>query len=749
MQKIFFKIYNWLFLLFKTVCFLFVTKVQKIKINIDYLIEKKLKYKYEIILKLNILIKGAMYMKVFTTENIRNISLLGHRGSGKTTLVESILYVKDYIKRKGDVENGTTVSDFDKEEIRRIFSINTSLIPVEHNDVKLNFLDTPGYFDFVGEVVSALRVSASAVLVLDATAGVEVGTEKAWKLLEERKLPRIIFVNKMDKGYVNYPKLLNELKEKFGKKIAPFCIPIGEKDEFKGFVNVVDMVGRVFDGKECVDTPIPADIDVSEVRNLLFEAIAETDEALMDKYFAGEEFTKEEIVKGLHKGVVNGDIVPVMVGSAQQNIGIHTLLNYLELYMPCPTELFSGQRIGEDPTTQQEKIVKISSENPFSAIVFKTLVDPFIGKISFFKVNSGTIKKETEVFNPKKNKKERIAQILTMQGNKQIELDELCAGDIGATTKLQFTQTGDTLCDKNFPVVFNKIRFPKPNIFSGVLPADKNDDEKLSTAIQRVMEEDPTFVMTRNYETKQLLIGGQGEKHLYIILCKIKNKFGVHAELEDVVVSYRETILGKAEVQGKHKKQSGGAGQFGDVFIRFEHSEKDFEFVDEIKGGVVPKNYIPAVEKGLIEAKEKGVLAGYPTINFKATLYDGSYHPVDSNDLSFKLAAILAFKAGMEKAKPILLEPVVRMEIRIPEEYMGDVMGDLNKRRGRVLGMDHTETGEQLLLAEVPEAEILKYSIDLRALTQGRGEFEYEFVRYEEVPENISKKIIEERNKDK
>ena len=688
-------------------------------------------------------------MKVFTTDNIRNISLLGHRGSGKTTLIESILYVKDYIKRKGDVENGTTVSDFDKEEIRRIFSINTSLIPVEHNDVKLNFLDTPGYFDFVGEVVSALRVSASAVLVLDATAGVEVGTEKAWKLLEERKLPRIIFVNKMDKGYVNYTKLLTELKEKFGKKIAPFCIPIGEKDEFKGFVNVVDMVGRVFDGKECVDTPIPDDVDVSEVRNLLFEAIAETDEALMDKYFAGEEFTQEEIVKGLHKGVVNGDIVPVMVGSAQQNIGIHTLLNYLDLYMPCPTELFSGQRVGEDPITQQEKVVKISDENPFSAIVFKTLVDPFIGKITFFKVNSGVLRKETEVFNPKKNKKERITQLITMQGNKQIEIEELHAGDIGATTKLLYTQTGDTLCDKSYPVVFNKIRFPKPNIFSGVLPADKNDDEKLSTALQRVMEEDPTFVVTRNYETKQLLIGGQGEKHLYIILCKIKNKFGVHAELQDVIVSYRETILGKAEVQGKHKKQSGGAGQYGDVFIRFEPSDKEFEFVDEIKGGVVPRNYIPAVEKGLMEAKEKGVLAGYPVINFKATLYDGSYHPVDSNDLSFKLAAILAFKLGMEKAKPVLLEPVVKMKITIPEEYMGDVMGDLNKRRGRVLGMDHNEAGEQLLFAEVPEAEILKYSIDLRALTQGRGEFEYEFVRYEEVPENISKRVKEERNKDK
>ena len=686
-------------------------------------------------------------MKVFTTENIRNISLLGHRGSGKTSLVESLLFVKDYIKRKGNVEDGTTISDFDKEEVKRIFSINTSLIPIEYDEVKLNFLDTPGYFDFVGEVVSSLRVSASAVIVMDATAGVEVGTEKAWKLLEERKLPRIIFINKMDKGYVNYPKLLAELKEKFGKKIAPFCLPLGEKEEFKGFVNVVDMKGRIFNGKECVDTPLPKDIDVSEIRNLLFEAIAETDEVLMDKYFAGEEFSAEEITTGLHKGVVNGDIVPVIVGSAQQNIGIHTLLEFLKRYMPCPTELFSGERIGKDPETNEDKRVKIADETPFSAIVFKTLVDPFIGKISFFKVNSGIIKKEAEVFNPIKNKKERIAQVMTMQGNKQIEVEELHAGDIGATTKLQYTQTGDTICDKNFSVVFNQIKFPKPNIFSGVLPADKNDDEKLSTALQKVMEEDPTFIVKRNYETKQLLIGGQGEKHLYIILCKIKNKFGVHAELEDVIVSYRETILGKAEVEGRHKKQSGGAGQFGDVFIRFEHSDKDFEFVDEIKGGVVPKNYIPAVEKGLIEAKEKGVLAGYPVINLRATLYDGSYHPVDSNDLSFKLAAILAFKSGIEKAKPVLLEPVVKMEITIPEEYMGDVMGDLNKRRGRVLGMDHLESGEQMLYVEVPEAEILKYSIDLRALTQGRGQFEYEFVRYEEVPENISKKIIESRNK--
>lgn len=688
-------------------------------------------------------------MKVFKTADIRNISLLGHRGSGKTTLIESLLYVKDYIKKKGDIEAGTTVSDFDKEEIRRLFSINTSLIPIEHEDCKFNFLDTPGYFDFVGEVVSSLRVSGSSILVLDATAGVEVGTEKAWRMLEERKLPRIIFINKMDKGYVNYPKLLVELKEKFGKKIAPFCIPIGEKEEFKGFVNVVDLKGRVFNGKECVDAPIPTDIDVSEVRNLLFEAVAETDEELMEKYFSGEEFTREEIIKGLHKGVVYGDIVPVIVGSASQGIGIHTLLDFIKLYMPCPTELFSGERIGKDPVTQADKTIKITEENPFSAIVFKTLVDPFIGKISFFKVNSGVLRKDAEVLNTSKNKKERISQVITMQGSKQMEVEALYAGDIGATTKLQYTQTGDTLCDKSLSVVFNKINFPKPNIFSGIVPAEKNDDEKLSTCLQKMMEEDPTFVMTRNYETKQLLIGGQGEKHIYIILCKIKNKFGVHAAVEDVIVSYRETILGKSEVQGKHKKQSGGAGQFGDVFIRFEHSEEEFEFVDEIKGGVVPKNYIPAVEKGLIEAKEKGCLAGYPVINFKATLYDGSYHAVDSNELSFKLAAILAFKNGMEKAKPVLLEPVVKMEIIIPEDYLGDVMGDLNKRRGRVLGMEPNEYGEQVLLAEVPEAEILKYSIDLRALTQGRGEFSYEFVRYEELPENISKRIIEERAKDK
>lgn len=473
-------------------------------------------------------------MKVYNTSEIRNISLVGHRGSGKTSLIESLLKIKGIITKKGDIDNGTTTSDFDKEEIRRLFSINTSLIPVEHDTYKFNFLDTPGYFDFVGEVCSALRVSASAILVVDATSGIEVGAEKAWRMLEERKLPRIIFVNKMDKGYVNYSKLLQELKEKFGKKVAPFCIPIGEKDEFKGFVNVVDLKGRIFNGKECVDAEIPADIDISDVRNLLFEAIAETDENLMDKYFSGEEFTRDEIVKGLHNGVVSGDIVPIIVGSAAQDIGVHTLLDMIKLYMPSPTELFGGQRTGLNSQTKEEQIVKICDEQPFSAIVFKTLVDPFIGKITFFKVNSGILKKDTEVMNTTKNKKERISQVMTILGNKQIELDELRAGDIGITTKLQFTQTGDTLSDKDLNVVFQAIKFPKANIYYGVAPAEKNDDEKLSTSLQRMAEEDPSLKITRNYETKQLLIGGQGEKHLYIILSKISNKFGVHAQLKDV-----------------------------------------------------------------------------------------------------------------------------------------------------------------------------------------------------------------------
>lgn len=685
-------------------------------------------------------------MKNYEIGRIRNISLLGHRGSGKTSLVEALLYISKTIAKMGKVEDGNTVSDYDKEEIRRVFSINTSVIPIEYCGGKYNFLDTPGYFDFVGEVESAVRVSGSAVIVLDATSGVEVGAEKAWRILEEKKQPRIIYLNKMDKGYINYEKLLYELKEKFGKKVAPFCIPIGEKEEFKGFVNVIEMKSRIFNGVECEDRPIPEDIDISEVRNLLMEAVAESDEELMEKYFNGEDFTEEEIKRGLHKGVVSGDIVPVIVGSALEGIGIHTLFKVINDYMPLPNEMFNGERVGKNLSGEKE-VRKVSCDEPFSAIVFKTLIDPFIGKITLFKVNSGVLKKDTEVFNPNKNRKERISQIFFLRGNKQEEALEIVAGDIGATTKLQYTQTGDTICDKEKPIEYPAISFPKPCFYSGVEPAEKSDDEKLSTCLQKMMDEDPTFKVYRNHETKQLLIGGQGEKHLYIIICKIKNKFGVHAVLNDPIVSYRETIKGQASVQGKHKKQSGGAGQYGDVFIKFEYSDKEFEFIDAIHGGVVPRSFIPAVEKGLIEAKEKGVLAGYPVINFSATLYDGSYHPVDSNEISFKQAAILAFRKGIEEASPILLEPILSMKITIPEIYLGDVMGDMNKRRGRILGMEHNNYGEHILNVEVPEVEVLKYALDLRAMTQGKGEFSFEFLRYEEVPEVLAEKIILNRKK--
>ncbi|MEG1365127.1 MAG: elongation factor G [Cetobacterium sp.] len=686
-------------------------------------------------------------MKNYEMNEIRNVTFLGHRGSGKTTLVESMLFSSETISKMGSVDNGSSTSDFDKEEVIRQFSINTSVVPLEYLGHKYNILDTPGYFDFSGEVSSALKVSGGAVLVLDATSGVDVGAEKSWRVLEENGTPRIIFINKMDKGIQNYEKLLRELKEKFGKKIAPFCIPIEEDEKFKGFINVVDLKTRIFDGKDCQDGKIPADRDISDIRNLLLEAVAETDEDLMEKFFSGKEFTESEIRKGLHHGTVTGELVPVLVGSAINGIGIKTLFEMLYDYMPTPQELYNGERVGVNPLTQEIEKRKVNENEPFSAIIFKTLVDPFIGKISMFKVNSGTIKRDTEILVANKNKRERISNVGYFRGIKQLPADEIKAGDIGATMKLQYAQTGDTICDKDNPIMYPTIEFPKPCLYFAVEPAEKTDDEKISTCLQRLIDEDPSFQVKRNFETKELLIGGQGEKHIGIILSKLENKFDVHAKINNLKVSYRETIKSSVSVQGKHKKQSGGAGQYGDVHIKFEPFEDEFKFVDEIRGGVVPRQYIPAVEKGLMEAKQKGVLAGYPVINIKATLFDGSYHAVDSNEISFKQAAMLAFRKGMQDARPILLEPIMRIEITVPDIYTGDVMGDLNKRRARILGMEPQNYGEQKLVAEVPESEILKYAIELRSMTQAKGNFNFDFIRYEEVPEHLSSKIINELNK--
>ena len=683
----------------------------------------------------------------YDMSEIRNITLLGHRGSGKSSLVEAMLYISNTTPKMGSVDSQTSISDFDKEEMKQGFSINTSVIPLEYLGHKYNILDTPGYSDFFGEVTSALAVSGGAVLVVNGAAGVEIGTERAWRILEEADIPRIIFINKMNKGVHNYEKLLYEMKEKFGKKVAPFCIPIGFEEEFKGFVNVVDLKGRVFNGETCVDAAIPEDIDITEVRNLLLEAIAETDEKLLEKYFAGEEFTEEEIKMGLHNGVVNGEIVPVIIGSASNGIGVRTLFEMLYNYLPTPKEMNGGTKIGYSLDGENRIERKVCEKEFFSAVIFKTIVDSYMGKISLFKVNSGTVKKDDEILIGNKNIKVKVGAVSFFRGGKQILAEEIKAGDIGAVTKLPDAQTGDTLCDKDNPVIYKVISFPKPCLYMSIVPKEKSDDDKLSSSLQRLSDEDPSFIISRNFETKELIVGGQGEKHLNIILNKLQNKFGVNAILKEPEISYRETIKNSVEAQGRHKKQSGGAGQFGEVFIKFEPDGQEFSFHDNIHGGVVPRTYIPAVEKGLLEAKNKGRLAGYPVINVKATLYDGSYHPVDSNELSFKQAAILAFRKGMEEAKCVLLEPIVKMEIAAPDEYIGDIMGDMNKRRGKILGMEPMAYSEQLLTVEVPESEILKYAIDLKSLTQGRGRFEYRFLKYEELQDNLAQKVIEVRKK--
>ncbi len=690
-------------------------------------------------------------MKNYTTDQIRNVSFLGHRGSGKTSLVEALLHTAKVITKPGLIEKGTTLSDYDDEEMSRHLSINTSVVSLDYQDKIYNILDTPGYADFTGEILSALTVAGGAVLVVDASAGVEVGTEKAWRLLEDRKIPRIIFINKMDKGAINYKKILMDLKEVFGKKIAPFCIPLGEGENFNGFINVVENKCRIFTGETCEDRPLIEHEDFDSVKNLLLEAVAETSEEAMEKFFNGEELTYEEIHKGLREGVIHGDIVPVVVGAVTGGVGCKTLFEMIYDYMPTPIDVHGGKIQGTNPETGENIIRDITMDSEFSAFIFKTIVDPFIGKISLFKVNTGTATKDTEVYNSTQGKKEKLNSLYFLRGIKQRETERVVAGDIAATTKLPFAKTGDTLCDKTNPIIYPNIDFPKPCLFMNVIPTKKADDEKISTALQKLAEEDPTLTVIRNPETKELLIGGQGKLHLDIVLSKLFNKFQVQATLSTPKIAYRETIRKVASVQGKHKKQSGGAGQYGDVHIKFEPLyDGEYEFVDQIKGGVVPKQYLPAVEKGLHEAALKGPLAGFPVINFKATIFDGSYHPVDSNELSFKQAAILAFRKAMENgADPVLLEPIVKMEIIVPEEFTGDIMGDMNKRRGKILGIDPLDYNEQKISVEVPHKEVQGYIIDLKGMTQARGSFSFEFLKYDMVPHEVAVKVIEAYADDK
>lgn len=679
-------------------------------------------------------------MKTYSADKIRNVALLGHGGCGKTTLIESILYMTKATSRMGKVEDGNTVSDYDKEEKDRQFSIGTSIIPIEYYDAKINFLDTPGYFDFVGEVYSALKVCNGAVLIVDATSGVQVGTEKCWKYAEDRKIPRIILLDKLDNEDVSFDDVLEQLRNKFGKKVVPFAVPIGEQTSFCGYVDVISGEGYIFNGKECVKGEVPkyAVEKADELKDMLMESVAETDEEMMEKYFAGESFTEKEIQDGLRKAVLAGDIVPIIVTSAQKTIGVRELIKIIIEYLPSADDKKEVVGINED----KEVVRKGDNNEPASAFVFKTIIDPFVGKINVFKVMSGTMKKDMEIYNAKSRQTERLGNIFFLRGKEQLEANEVVAGDIGAASKLQYFKTGDTISVKSDPIEYEPVKYPKPSLFMAVNVKSKEMEEKVGLGLNRLAEEDQTFSSERNIETKELILGGQGNMHLEIIKSKLKNLFKVDIDLTNPKVAYRETIKGKSDVQGKHKKQSGGAGQYGDVHIRFEPCENEFEFAEEIFGGSVPRNYIPAVEKGLRECLDKGVLAGCKVVNIKAVLYDGSYHDVDSNEMAFKIAASLAFKKGMLEAKPALLEPIVKVEIEVPDEYMGDVMGDMNKRRGRILGMDPTDYGTQIIHAEAPQAEMYTYAIDLRSMTQARGSFEMEFLRYEEMPANMAEKVI-------
>lgn len=690
-------------------------------------------------------------MKIYSSEQIRNVVLLGHGGSGKTTLVEAMAHVDGIVTRQGKVDDGTTISDFDKEEIKRGFSINTSCIPIEWQDCKINLLDAPGYFDFVGEAKEATRVADSAIIVVSGRSGVEVGTEKAWEYAEEMNIPKIIFVTDMDDDNASMKTALQQLKEAFGKSVAPFQVPIREGEQFVGFVNVVKMQGRRFVEDHVEPCEIPEGImgEVEEVREMILEAVAESDEVLMEKYFEGEAFTLEEIQTAIHKGVIDGSIVPVLCGSGITNTGVTVLMNSVVKYMPAPKEEHTTV-MGEDPESGEAIEVFCDKDHDPVALVFKTIVDPYVGKLSLFRVYSGIIKKDSVLYNVTNEKKEKASHIYILRGREQFEVDEIRAGDIGAFAKLNEVSTGDTLCDPSHIVKLKGINFPQSLAYRAITPSKKGEEEKMTSGIHRLMEEDPTIKIVIDAENHQELLYGVGGQHLEIVKSKLFEKFKVGIELNKPKIPYRETIKSKGQVRGRHKKQSGGHGQYGDVVMIFEPSgDRETSYTLDIKvvGGSVPKNYFPAVEKGLNESVGRGALAGYKVVGVKATLVDGSYHPVDSSEMAFKMATIQAFKEAMKTCTPIILEPIATVKVTIPDDYMGDIMGDLTKRRGRVMGMNPVR-GKQEVIAEVPMGEMYGYSTDLRSMTQGRGMFTLTFERYDEAPSDVQERVIAERAED-
>ncbi len=686
---------------------------------------------------------------MYTANAIRNICLLGHSGSGKTALAESLLYMTGAIDRIGKNADGNTVCDYDPEEIRRNISISTAVVPLEYNNAKINLLDTPGNFDFSGAAMEALRAADAAILVCSAKDGITVGFEKAWKYCEERNMPRFVYISKVDEDNSDYNATFNALREKYGNKIAPVVVPIWDASrKITGIIDVLNKRAYEMHNLKRVEIEVPEDklSVIEEFNDALKESVAETSEEFMDKFFGGEDFTYAEMIKGMHKGVLDHTLFPVLCGSGFNCLGSLMLMDHIVDLLPNPVEGNYHKATTADGTTEE---FVVSPGGVPSAFVWKTVSDQY-GKYSFVKVLSGEITSDTALVNARTGETEKLGRLYTMCGKKATEVKVLKCGDIGAIGKMDKVKTGDTLCDPRKVVSLKGIPYAPACYSMAIAPKTKGQEEKVGTGLNRLNEEDPSFTVVNNAETKQIVITGTGDQQLDVLVAKLKSRFGVDAVLSPAKVAYREKIKKKVEAHGRHKKQTGGSGQFGDVWVRFEPQDEQDEliFVEEVFGGSVPKNFYPAVEKGIQEAVKKGPLAGYPMVGLKAVLYDGSYHPVDSNEMAFKLAAILAFKEAMPNAMPTLLEPIGSLAVTVPEDYVGDVMGDLSKRRGRPMGMKPDADGNTVIEAEVPMAEMSSYAIDLRAMTQARGSFVLTFERYEEVPKANQAKIIEDAKND-
>lgn len=670
-------------------------------------------------------------MKNYTVDKIRNVGVVAHGGAGKTSLTEAMLFNTGVLSRLGRIEDGTTTSDYHPEEAKKGMTIHTSIVPAEWKGVKINLLDTPGFTDFVGEVRAALRVSDAALFVVSAVDSVEVMTEVFWDDTDKRELPRLVFMNKLDRENANFDKVLDDLKEKFEANFVPFTLPIGIAETFSGVVNLVEGKAYTYRDGKPTETDIPADIkdQLDDYLEKLAEAAAEADDDLLTKYLDGETLTPEEIRMGLRAGLAEGKFVPVLCGSATKNMGTDILLDTIAEYFPVPT---------------------VDQDAPLACLVFKTMADPFVGRMNFLRVYSGTLKSDSTVYNANKEKPEKIGQIFYVRGKNQQTTEQVPAGDICVLVKLQDTTTGDTLCLKDKPVVLDGIDFPSPTLSLAISTKVQGEEDKLSTALARLQEEEPTIRISRNLETKQTLLTGMGEAQLDIVVERFRRKYGLEVVLSPERIPYRETIRTETKVEGKHKKQSGGRGQYGHVWIRMEPltDGTDFKFSEEVFGGAVPNNYFPAVEKGVRESMTEGVLAGYPVTGLGVVLYDGSYHPVDSSEMAFKIAASMAFKKGMQQAKPVLLEPIMEVEVTVPEAFTGDIISDLNTKRGRVLGMEPAGR-VTMIRAHVPKAELSRYAIDLKAMTQGRASFKMEFSSYEEVPGRLADDIVKKAQAEK